>query len=346
VAEAPVAGEHTAGTQGGEARTVLASVTANPARLAELEQRVSQVSLETGHPLSLVATRESTEVRTVLPEAAILLTYRFDPDQLAAATALEWIHFGAAGIEHSIFPELLHSGVRITTAKGIHGDVMAEYVVMAIIALATGLPQSAAAARRREWIGRELRPLHHSIAGRRLLVLGLGHVGRPIARLAAALGMKVRGVRRRAGEGILPDGVGSVHTLAELDDLLPETDYLVIAMPRTSETNRLLDRRRLLALPAGSGIVNVARGTLIDEAALIEVLDSGHLRGAVLDSFATEPLPAESPLWEHPRAIVTPHIAGNFDDYTRRVIVQFCENLRRYLTGAELLNPYDPEGGY
>jgi len=331
---------------GTEPRTVLSAITANPDRLVELEQGVSAVSDETGHPLRLLATRDPDGILAILPEAEILLTYRLTPGELEAGSGLKWIHFGAAGIEKSIFPELLASGIPITTAKGIHSDVMAEYVLMGLIALAVDLPQGLAAARRREWIGRELRPRHHSIAGRRLLVLGLGHVGRPIARAAGLMGMTVRGVRRRAGEGLVPEGVGSVHSLDELDDLLPETDYLVLALPRTPETDGVMTRERLLALPSGAGIVNVARGSLIDEEALIEVLDDGHLRGAVLDCFTTEPLPDESPLWDHPRVIMTPHISGNFDDYTRRTIDQFCENLRRYLTGDELLNPYDPAGGY
>ena len=177
-------------------------------------------------------------------------------------------------------------------------------------------------------------------------MLGLGQVGLPAARFAARLGMWVRGVKRRPPEGAPPEGILSVHTLAELDTLLPGTDYLLIALPRTPATDGLLTRERLLALPPDAGIVNLARGALLDEAAPVEVLDSGHLRGAVLDSFTIEPLPPESPLWEHPRVLLTPHISGNFDDYTRRIIVQFCDNLHRYLTGATLLNPYDPEAGY
>lgn len=329
-----------------EPLTVLSSITSNPERVEELERGVSDVSSGTGRPLHLFCSRDPDEILADLPGTHILLTYRLTPEQFSTGSKLEWIHFGAAGIEHSIFPELLNSNVLITTGKGMHGDVMAEWALMAVIALAVGLPHCVDATRRREWIGRDLRPLHHSIVGKHLLVLGLGNVGLPAAQIAARVGMRVTGVKRTAPDGPLPEGIHSIHTPEALDRLLGETDYLLLALPDTSATRGIIGEERLRSLPPGAGIINMARGSLLDEEALCRILDEGHLRGAVLDCFQTEPLPPSSPLWEHPRVLMTPHIAGNFDEYTSKTIELFCDNLKRFLTGQDLLYPYDPEAGY
>ena len=331
---------------GREPLSVLSAITANPDRIEELEEGVSEASRQTGRSLSLTVTRDPGEILAAIPGAHICLTYRLSEEEWRAFRRLEWIHFGAAGVEHSIFPEMLHSEVQITLSKGMHGDVMAEYALMAILALATGLPQSVDAARKGRWIGRDLRPLHHTVSGKHLLVLGLGHVGLPVARLAASVGMHVTGVRRTPHEGEPPKGLSAVCTAADLDRFLPETDYLLLALPSTPRTRGMITEERLRALRQGAGVVNMARGALMDEEELLRVLDEGHLRGAVLDCFTTEPLPASSPFWRHPRVLVTPHISGNFDEYTSRVIGLFLDNLRRFLTGGDLLFPYDRQAGY
>lgn len=332
---------------GREPLSVLSAITANPDRIEELEEGVSVVSRQTGCLLTLTTTRDPGEILAAIPGAHIYLTYRLSKEEWAGFRRLEWIHFGAAGVEHSIFPEMLDSGVQITVSRGMHGDIMAEYALMAILALATGLPQSVDAGRQGRWIGRELRPLHHTITGKRLLVLGLGYVGLPVAKLAASMGMRVTGVRRTVHEGgALPEGLSAVHTADELDALLPETDYLLLALPNTPLTRGMITEERLRALPPDAGVVNMARGALLDEEALLRVLDDGHLRGAVLDCFTTEPLPASSPFWGHPRVLVTPHISGNFNEYTSRVIELFLDNLHRFLTGEALRFPFDRQAGY
>ncbi len=329
-----------------EPLSVLSSITSNPDRVEELEKGVTRVSEETGRHLLLTCTRDPEEILRAIPDAHVFLTYRLTPAQWVARENLEWIHFGAAGIEHSLFSELIESDVLVTTSKGMHADVMAQYTLMGIIALAVGLPLGIDAARRKEWIGRELRPLHHSIDGKGLLVLGLGHVGLPAAQLAARVGMKVSGIKRTPLDGPLPEGLAEVGTLGDLDRMLPGADYLLITLPVTPETRGLMTEERLRSLPAGAGLVNVARGVLLDEGALVKVLDEGYLRGAVLDCFQVEPLPSSSPFWEHPRVIVTPHISGNFDEYTSRTIELFCDNLHLFLKSEALPNPYDPEAGY
>lgn len=329
-----------------KALRILSTITSNPDRVEELRRGVTDLSERHGRPLQLDTTDLPGQQSRPLGDVEVLLTYRFSPEQLAAAPRLQWIHFGAAGVDHSLFPALLDSRIQLTTSKGIHGEVMGEYAVMALIGLAAGLPHMMDAQRRKVWIGRTIRYLHRPVAGSRLLVIGLGHVGRAVATRAAALGMQVRGVRRTPHEGPLPPGVTSVHTPEELDGLLPGCDYVVLCAPRTPTTEGLLDARRLGLLPEGAGIVNLARGALLDEEALLALLDAGHLGGAVLDCFGTEPLPEDSPLWHHPRVMVTPHISGNFEAYTRRVIGDFLQNLEHYLSGHSLEHPLNRQAGY
>jgi phosphoglycerate dehydrogenase-like enzyme len=326
--------------------SVLVTITSNPERVEQIRRGVSEVSDATGRPIALTTATGRESVLEALPGADVLVTYRLDEEQFAAARGVKWVHFGAAGVDHSLFPEFLESDVLITTGKGIHADVMAEFALMAILGLAVDLPGIADAQHRRAWIGKQLRPRHHSVRGRKLLVIGLGNIGLPAAQMAARLGMRVTGIKRTPLDGPLPEGLQAVHPLSDLDLLLPETDYLLLAVPRTPETDGLLDERRLRLLPAHAGLVNIARGSLVDEDALCRVLDDGHLGGAVLDTFKVEPLPEHSPLWDHPQVLVTPHISGNFDRYTARVIEQFCDNLGRFLRGEEMPYPIDRTAGY
>ena len=173
-----------------------------------------------------------------------------------------------------------------------------------------------------------------------MTLIGLGRVGSRIAELSAALGIQVTGHRRTPG-GAAPPGVATVVDADGLDAVLPETDLLVIAAPDTPETANLVDRRRLELLPARAVVVNVGRGPIIDEAALIELLQVGRLRGAALDVFETEPLPAASPLWGMPNVIISPHSASTVVQEDDRLVDLFIENLHRYLDGRPLVNVFD-----
>jgi phosphoglycerate dehydrogenase-like enzyme len=173
-----------------------------------------------------------------------------------------------------------------------------------------------------------------------MTLIGLGRVGSRIAELSSALGIDVTGHRRTAG-GQTPPGVNRMVDAAGLDAALPDTDLLVIAAPDTPDTNNLIDRRRLSLLPERAVVVNVGRGSIIDEQALIEMLQNGRLRGAGLDVFASEPLPADSPLWAMPNVIVYPHSASTVVQENDRLVDLFIENLHRYLDGRPLVNVFD-----
>ena len=185
----------------------------------------------------------------------------------------------------------------------------------------------------------------HELTGSKMVLIGLGMVGTRIAELSSALGIEVIGHRRRPG-GDPPPGVRRLVDLAALDNVLGEADFLVIAAPETPETVKLVDHRRLRLLPPRAVLVNVGRGSLVDEDALVEMLEGNHLRGAALDVFAGEPLPTESKLWSLPNVIVSPHSASTVVSENDRLVDLFIENLRRYLDGRPLINEFDHSKQY
>jgi phosphoglycerate dehydrogenase-like enzyme len=189
------------------------------------------------------------------------------------------------------------------------------------------------------------RYINAELAGRRALVVGLGAVGRTIARRLAALDVEVWGIRRSA-HGTEPEGVARMLPFEGLARALPETDAVVLACPLTEQTQRLIGAAELEALPPHAVLVNVARGEVVDERALIEALVSGRLRGAALDVVEQEPLPAESPLWDLPNVLISPHSASTVERENERIVELFIENLRRWLDRRPLLNQFDRSRGY
>jgi glyoxylate/hydroxypyruvate reductase A len=224
----------------------------------------------------------------------------------------------------------------ITNAAGVHAQPLAEFVLLTALYFAKEMPRVNSWKQDRHWE----RFCGQEVFGSRMTLIGLGRVGARIAELSVALGIEVTGHRRTMG-GQAPPGVQKVVDAAGLDAALPDTDILVIAAPDTPDTANLIDRRRLSLLPANAVVVNVGRGSLIDEQALIEMLQSGRLRGAGLDVFAKEPLPQDSPLWAMPNVIVSPHSASTVVQENDRLVDLFIENLHRYLDGRPLVNVFD-----
>jgi phosphoglycerate dehydrogenase-like enzyme len=269
------------------------------------------------------------------------VAFEFDwerPEELIKrAPRLRWVQATSSGIgplvEHL---GLAGSPLLITNAAGIHAQPLAEFVLLTALHFAKEMPRINTWKGERHWE----RFCGQEVFGSRMTLIGLGHVGSRIAELSSALGMEVTGHRRTTG-GQTPPGVRRVVDAAGLDAVLPETDILVIAAPDTPETTNLIDRRRLLLLPANAVVVNVGRGSLIDEQAMIELLHAGRLRGAGLDVFAKEPLPADSPLWAMPNVIISPHSASTVVQENDRLVDLFIENLHRYLDGRALVNVFD-----
>lgn len=249
---------------------------------------------------------------------------------LRAVPALRWLHTFSAGVDDRFFQRMLEAGIRISTSSGAGAVPIAHTVMLYLLALSRDLPGWLADQAQRRWNPRPLVDLQ----GRRLVVAGLGPIGLAVARLARAFGMRVVGLRRS------PRGDEPCETrpLSALREVLPEAHALVLALPLQPETRGLLGARELACMQADAVVINVGRGELVDEAALVAALAEGRLGGAGLDVFQVEPLPDDSPLWSLPNVIVTPHSSGTTPDNQRRADEIFVDNLGRYLKGAPLRN--------
>ena len=265
----------------------------------------------------------------------------------AGRGTLRWMHSGTAGVGSGL-AALRGTGVLLTNSAGVHAEPMADWVIAAIGYFARGLDRAVQAQALGRWTKQEFEqqtvPMRE-FRDLRMGILGLGGIGTAVARRALALEMSVAGVRRRAAQGG-PAGLRWVGTLDELPRLAAESDCLVIAAPHTPATAGAVTRRVLELLPQHAVVVNVSRGSLLDEAALLELIDAGRLRGAALDVFATEPLPGDHPFWGHPRVLVSPHVSAVTNRFWERETALIVDNIKRYLAGAPLMNVVDLEAGY
>jgi phosphoglycerate dehydrogenase-like enzyme len=287
-------------------------------------------------------------LRRLLPDADVAFTPFVDSDIFASATRLRWVQSPAVGVGNLMFAELLASDVVITSARGIRARAIAEHVLGVTIALARKLPVAIRAQAAHRWAQDELegasvdvRTLH----GRRMGIVGLGSIGLELVKIAAPFGFRISAIRRRATEPP-PSGVEHVWPPDRLPDLLAQSDVVVLAAPHTPETKRLIGRREIDCIKRGAFLINIARGKLIDDEAVIEALRDGRLGGAALDVFTQEPLDASSPYWDLPNVIVTPHVSGALQDYWTPLVALFSENLRRFERGEPLMNVVDKSAGY
>jgi glyoxylate/hydroxypyruvate reductase len=271
--------------------------------------------------------------------------YRPQSDDLPRrAPRLRWIQFSSSGIGGLVEQMgLTHSSIIVTNAAGVHATPLAEFVLFAMLYFAKQMPRVLADQRRHHWE----RFAVTNVRGATLGLVGLGAVGREIARLARAAGARVVATKRSAGLGgtDIPD-VEVVYSTDRLRELLAESDYLTLTLPHTRRTAGLIGKAELAAMKPGAVLINISRGTIVDEPALIEALRSGHLGGAALDVFAVEPLPAESPLWDLPNVLVTPHTMSTAIGENELAVALFCDNLRRFLAGESLRNVFDRSRDY
>lgn len=287
-------------------------------------------------------------LRRLLPQADVAFTPFVDRDVFPAAARLRWVQSPAVGVGSLMFPELLASAVVVTSARGVRARAMAEHVLGVTIALARQLPLALRAQAAHEWAQDQLEGPDsriRTLAGSRMGLIGLGAIGTEVAKIAAPFGLRITAIRRRADRPI-PDGVEQVWPTDRLGDLLADSDVIVLAAPHTPETKQLIGRAELDRVKRGAFVINVARGKLIDDEALVEALRDGRLGGAALDVFTREPLDAASPYWDLPNVIVTPHTSGALQDYWTPLVALFSENLRRFDRGEPLLNVVDKIAGY
>jgi len=284
-------------------------------------------------------------IRRLLPEADVAFTPFIDRDVFASASRLRWVQSPAAGVGSLMFPELLASPVILTSARGIRARSIAEHVLGVTLALARRLPAALRAQAAHRWAQEELETGSRTLQGQHLGIVGLGAIGLEVVKIAAPFGFRITGIRRRAGEPV-PPGVDAVWTPDRLPDLLAQSDVVVLAAPHTPETKRLIGRAQIDSMKRGALLVNVARGKLVDDDALVAALRDGRLGGAALDVFSEEPLDASSPYWDLPNVIVTPHTAGAMHDYWTPLVALFADNLQRFEKGEPLLNVVDKVAGY
>ena len=265
----------------------------------------------------------------------------------AGRGTLRWVHSAAAGVSGSLGAALRQSGVVFTNSAGVHAEPIAEWVLAAVLHFFRAMDLAAAAQRERRWAKAELTGLpspFRELAGSRVAVYGLGGIGRAVAARLAALGAAVRGVRRRPALGG-PAGIPVVGP-GQATWALEGAAALVVAAPLTGHTRAAIGAAELALLAHGAVVVNVSRGAVVDEAALLAALGSGKLRGAALDVFEREPLPPEHPFWGHPRVLVHPHVAAATAGFWAREQALVLENWTRYREGRELLNVVDTGAGY
>jgi len=258
---------------------------------------------------------------------------------VASIPNLRWVHTISAGVDHLLSPQLSASDIILTNASGVFDVPIAELILSYMLAVVKRLPEFFDQQQSHRWHQLGLGELQGQTVG----IIGMGSIGAEVARLCRAFGMHVLGLRRHPSPGEHAD---EVLPPAHLHSLLARSDFVVVTAPLTAETRGMIGRAELAAMKPDAWLINIGRGAILDEEALIEALQDHDIGGACLDVFVEEPLPEHSPLWSLPNVIITPHNAGSSPHVQRREEELFLENLRRYVAGEPLLNMVDKHAGY
>ncbi|MCC6476756.1 D-2-hydroxyacid dehydrogenase [bacterium] len=319
---------------------ILSHASKNPERQAELVAGIERLSAGTA---TIQFASDDDDALVAANDAEIILAHRVTPELFSAGKHVKWIHITGAGVERSLFPAIAESDVVMTNSRGLHAQPIAEWTLGALLYWAQRFDEAEAWRRDREWkqhkkLMTEERKL---LKGKRALIVGMGEVGRGIADLLHTIGMHVEGIATTARNTSPP-----VYANEELDQRLGEADVVIIALPLTKNTRGLFNRRLFVLMKEQSVLMNVGRGAIVDEEDLIAALDRGKPGFALLDVFREEPLPPDSPLFTHPNIFMTPHVSGNFSEYTREVNAIFLENFERYVNGEPLRFVVDKKRGY
>ncbi|HEY8054428.1 MAG TPA: D-2-hydroxyacid dehydrogenase [Terriglobales bacterium] len=336
------------------ARVVIAMRSAHPAGIwrwpdsatEELARSFPEVEFRPyARPMDAPLTDAEAAVESALfADADAAIAFRLDPRLYRNAARLRWIHCPAAAVHQLLNPHLIASPIVVTNGAAVHAPTVVEHGLAMMLALARGLPHAFAdqAARRWQphpWLGGLRR-----LAGSTAAVLGMGHIGSGLAASLHALGVYVIGVRQHPDRPVA--GCAEMQAPAALPQILPRADWLVLALPATNATDRMIGAPQLALLPPRAAVVSLGRGTALDQAALAASLASGRLSGAALDVFEHEPLPADSPLWSAPGCLITPHVAASAPDTWQRQTELMARHLRRFLAGEPLDAPVDKQRGY
>ena len=297
--------------------------------------------------LQVVHLPDYKRVDEEIRDAEIVVAWSIRPEQITSAKKLRWIHSTATAVHQLMFPELINSDIVLTNAREVHGPIVAEHVMAQIFALAKKIPDAVRFQKAHEWAQQRMfdeRPRVREVEGATVGLVGLGAIGRAVAKMAKALGMRVIAVREHAEKG--SEGADAVFGPDEIDEVFRQADYIVLAAPVTESTKAIANTERLAMMKPDACLINVGRGALVDETALAAALRNQKIGGAALDVFPKEPLAADSPLWDLPNLLITPHTAALTEKQWERHYQLFADNLSRYLTGRPLSAVVDKSKGY
>jgi len=293
--------------------------------------------------ITVVPSRDREEFDRELHQAEVLFAWSLTPERLKCAENLKWVQLASAGVERVPVGEIAGRGIVLTNARGVHSVAVAEHALALLLALARRLPEVVRRQSERRWEPDAVAHRQTLLAGKRAAILGFGSIGVEIGRRLAGFGVDVWAMVNR------PRLVREASRVFGADDwreMLGGADFVFNCLPETDATRGWLNAERLAACRRGALLVSVGRGSTVDEAALTKALSEGRLGGAAVDVLDIEPLPADSPLWTTPNLLITPHVAGLTEGMFAAVTGLFTENLRRFLTGRELMNVVDPARGY
>jgi len=287
-------------------------------------------------------------VLDAIADAEIYFGFGISPELFRAAPHLRWVHSAAAGARASLFQEMCEGDVVLTNSAGIYGDPLAEWAMAAVFYFARGFDVAERGARECRWPYDEMAAFGHpqrEVAGSTIGIVGYGGIGRSIGKRAKALGMKVLAVRSRSADG-LPEGADESFGPEGLGDVLVRSHYVVLSLPETSVTTGLIGASELARMRPDSVLLNLSRGGIVDEDALVDALGSKRIRGAALDVFREEPLPADSPLWALDNVLITPHAGAISPRFWERETDLMVRNIGHYLAGGRMENVVDKTRGY
>ena len=289
-----------------------------------------------------LSSESERKLDSLLADAEVLYSYRTFPDLITRAPKLKWVQLLPAGAEQALTADLVNSPVVLTNTRGIHGIQIGELVFEMLLMHVKRAHECFRNQENKKWV--KFTPV--LLSGKTLGIVGYGAIGKSLARLGKAFGMRVVGTRRSVLQVTSARYVDKLYPREQIGDLLAESDFVVLALPSTPETFKMFGEKEFRRMKASAFFINIGRGVTVDEEALIQALKEKKIAGAGLDTFFQEPLPEDSPLWDMPGVIITPHVAGIREDYKTLATEVFCENLKRYINGRRLLNVVDKKRGY
>jgi D-2-hydroxyacid dehydrogenase (NADP+) len=296
--------------------------------------------------VDLIPSFNKGHLKEIVSEAEILVCFSIDRETFLSAKKLKWIHGAYVGVDKFLFPELLKTTVLLTSSRGMHGDTVSDHAMAMILAFAKGLVPGWSCKLQRKWCQVEVMRQRFEPQEKLLGIVGFGTIGQTLARKAKAFGMKVMATKNRVKKGEKIKYVDRLLPKERFRDFLCQADFVVLTVPLTKETHHMIGEDELACMKESAILINVARGGVVNEKALIDALLKKKIAGAGLDVFEEEPLSRDSKLWELENVIITPHVAGSRRDYFRRVGEIFRINLNRYLNKKPLLNLFDRKLGY